>query len=56
MTKMSGAVSKRTWEPHSTGTPLGNIRAMFNIIYYKAERDEGDEKGWIAQTRVHLNW
>lgn len=36
--------------------PRGNIRAMFNIIYYKAERDEGDEKGWIAQTRVQLNW
>ena len=36
--------------------PRGNIRAMFNVIYYKAERDEGDEKGWIAQTRVQMNW
>ena len=30
--------------------------SMFNVIYYDAERDHGDEKGWIAQTRVQFNW
>jgi len=29
---------------------------MFNVIYYDAERDHGDEEGWIAQTRVQFNW
>jgi phosphate-selective porin OprO/OprP len=33
-----------------------NIRAMFNVLYYSADRDPGDEKGWIVQTRIQLNW
>ena len=36
--------------------PHRNFRAMFNVIYYVAKRDSGDEEGWIAQTRVQLNW
>jgi len=36
--------------------PRRNFRAMFNVIYYDAERDRGDEEGWIAQTRVQFNW
>jgi phosphate-selective porin OprO/OprP len=32
------------------------FRAMFNVIYYDAERDHGDEAGWIAQTRIQFNW
>jgi len=36
--------------------PRRNVRAMFNVIYYDAERDHGDEEGWIAQTRVQFNW
>jgi phosphate-selective porin OprO/OprP len=32
------------------------FRAMFNVIYYDAERDQGDEAGWIAQTRIQFNW
>jgi len=36
--------------------PRRNFRAMFNVIYYDAERDDGDEEGWIAQTRVQFNW
>ncbi len=36
--------------------PRRNFRAMFNVIYYDAERDHGDEEGWIAQTRVQFNW
>ncbi len=36
--------------------PRRNARAMLNVIYYDAERDYGDEKGWIAQTRVQFNW
>lgn len=33
-----------------------SIRAQFNLMRYNAERDLGDEKGWIAQTRVQLSW
>jgi phosphate-selective porin OprO/OprP len=33
-----------------------NIRVMFNVIRYDAERDEGDEDGWIAQARIQYNW
>lgn len=36
--------------------PLPKIRAMFNLVYYDAERDRGDENGWIAQTRIQLIW
>ena len=36
--------------------PRSNLRAQFNLIYYDAERDTGDETGWIAQTRVQLSW
>jgi phosphate-selective porin OprO/OprP len=36
--------------------PRRNFRAMFNVIYYDAERDHGDEEGWIAQTRIQFNW
>jgi phosphate-selective porin OprO/OprP len=36
--------------------PQPNFRAMFNVIYYAAKRDNGDEEGWIAQTRVQFNW
>ncbi len=32
------------------------FRAMFNVIYYVARRENGGEDGWIAQTRVQLNW
>ena len=33
-----------------------NIRAMLNLLRYNADRDIGDQKGWILQTRVQLNW
>lgn len=36
--------------------PRHNIRTMFNLIYYNAERDAGDETGWIAQTRLQLTF
>lgn len=36
--------------------PRRNLRAQLNLIYYDAERDTGDESGWIAQTRVQLSW
>lgn len=36
--------------------PRRNLRAQFNLIYYDAERDAGDESGWIAQTRMQLSW
>jgi len=36
--------------------PRHNIRALFNLIYYDAERDTGDENGWIAQVRLQLTW
>jgi phosphate-selective porin OprO/OprP len=36
--------------------PRRNVRAQFNLIYYDAARDAGDENGWIAQTRIQLNW
>jgi phosphate-selective porin OprO/OprP len=36
--------------------PRRNFRAMLNVIYYDAERDRGDEEGWIAQTRIQFNW
>ncbi len=36
--------------------PRGNLRALFNLIYYDAERDAGDEDGLIAQARVQLTW
>ena len=36
--------------------PRRNLRAQFNLIYYDAERDTGDESGWIAQTRIQLSW
>jgi phosphate-selective porin len=36
--------------------PRRNFRAMFNAIYYVAKRDDGDEEGWIAQTRIQFNW
>jgi phosphate-selective porin OprO/OprP len=30
--------------------------AMLNVLYYDAQRDYGDEEGWIVQTRVRFNW
>lgn len=32
------------------------FRAMFNVIYYDAKRDVGDEEGWFAQGRAQLSW
>ncbi|MDX2460739.1 MAG: porin [Gammaproteobacteria bacterium] len=32
------------------------MRAQFNVIYYDAQRDQGDERGWIAQTRLEIQW
>jgi phosphate-selective porin OprO/OprP len=32
------------------------IRAQCNILYYDAQRDQGDERGWIAQTRLQIHW
>jgi phosphate-selective porin OprO/OprP len=36
--------------------PWEYLRAQFNLIYYDAQRDQGDETGWIVQARVQLSW
>ena len=36
--------------------PRSFFRGQVNLIYYSADRDSGNESGWIAQTRVQISF